>query len=187
MFDTYSSRKQVWTFAAPSSGVAPEAVARHFLPTDGFSLQPATRRAVVEACNVFSVAAARHQDTEVWAHLRPSLSQFLGCTPPKLDGDAIATIAAKRLRAEAAEERDRAIECARMIERAERMIKTNNRERSELLRKQTIELAEQMCDMRVGRIDAALQETKNRHREGYIRFSVFLGLSPWLREKFFFK
>ena len=134
----------------PSSGVAPEAVARHFLPTDGPSLQPATRRAVIEACNVFSVAATRHTNTDVWAQLRPSLSKFLGFAPPKLDGDAIAVIAAKRLKAEAEEKRDKAIEVAR-----------------------------QVCDIRVGRIDAALHQAKDRGGVG----GKSLDLMPELREK----
>ena len=134
----------------PTPSVTPEAVARHFLPTDGPSLQPATRRAVVEACNVFSVAATRHTNTDVWAQLRPSLSKFLGFAPPKLDGDAIAVIAAKRLKAEAEEKRDKAIEVAR-----------------------------QMCDIRVGRIDAALHQAKDHGGVG----GKGLDLAPEVREK----
>ena len=112
-----------------SSGVHPSAVARHYNPADS-DLKPATRQAVVESCNCFMISANRYVKTEVWAHLRPSLSEFLGFSPPELDERAIRTIAAKEMKSVAEKERDKEIARAQ----------------------QQIEKARKMCDFVAGRV-----------------------------------
>ena len=104
-----------------SSGVHPSAIARHYKPADS-DLKPATRQAVIESCNCFMISANRYVKTEVWAHLRPSLSDFLGFSPPELDERAIRTIAAKEMNSVAAKERDEEIARAQQqIEKARKM------------------------------------------------------------------
>ena len=85
--------------APRTSGVTSSAVARLYVYAENSqaSMKAATRNAVIESCNVFVVAANRHMPTEVWAHLRPSLSEFLGFVPPELEEEAIKIITAKRI------------------------------------------------------------------------------------------
>ena len=68
--------------------------------------------------------------TEVWAHLRPSLSEFLGFSSPELDERAIRTIAGKDMKSVAETERDEEIARAQ----------------------QQIEKARQICDFVAGRV-----------------------------------
>ena len=100
--------------AAPrTSGVTSSAVARLYVyetsSSSPASMRAATRNAVIESCNVFVVAANRHMPTEVWAHLRPSLSEFLGFVPPELEEEAIKIITAKRIFAHIESQRDEQI------------------------------------------------------------------------------
>lgn len=44
---------------------------------DGEDLFPATSRVIVEQVNTFAVIAARHVDSEVWIHLKPTIAEFL--------------------------------------------------------------------------------------------------------------
>lgn len=88
------------------AGVPTKSVVRHYAISDGPTLLPATRRSVVEACNVFGVCAARHVPTEVWSHLRPTLAEFLGFEAPDLNDQSIYDIAVKTISAAEAKKRE---------------------------------------------------------------------------------